>query len=424
MRRRKQKGIILPISGRWYVRYWEAVPQGGELIRKRKTHCLGSITGRSKKPPADIVDEAEKYMTTVVNDKSIPSAHNMTLAAFVETEFLPRAKLNKRPSTYKSYSPAWKNHLKAVAGRETESVKNIQTYMVQAWMDKIAQKKMARHSLQHIKSALSKIFQEAKRLQYRKDSNPVHEVTLPPTPEPKVTHAYSFEEEQAILSLLEEPAATAFAIACFTGLRIGEITGLNWEDFSGSELRVSRSVWSGQVNEPKTEKSKATVPVIRQLRERLEMHRLRSGNPQSGPMFKNYRGDRMNLPNIVFHSIRPCLDRCAVCGKPKWRSHSKEDHDFVRDERLPVWHGWHAARRGLGSNLYRMGVPDMVIQRILRHSNVATTQSFYIKPNDADAKIAMVTFEQNLDRHLSLEVVQDTQRTLDQPAKLDTGTIN
>jgi len=28
------------------------------------------------------------------------------------------------------------DHLKAVAGRETESLKNIQTYTVQAWLDK------------------------------------------------------------------------------------------------------------------------------------------------------------------------------------------------------------------------------------------------------------------------------------------------
>ena len=32
-------------------------------------------------------------------------------------------------------------------------------------------------------------------------------------------------------------------------------------------------------------------------------------------------------------------------------------HDFKRDSSLPEWHGWHAARRGLGSNLYRLGVP-------------------------------------------------------------------
>ncbi len=49
---------------------------------------------------------------------------------------------------------------------------------------------------------------------------------------------------------------------------------------------------------------------------------------------------------------------------------AKTGHAFKRDARYPEWHGWHAARRGLGSNLYRLGVPDMVIQRILRHANV------------------------------------------------------
>jgi integrase len=58
-------------------------------------------------------------------------------------------------------------------------------------------------------------------------------------------HAYTLEQEQAILSLLPEPAATVLAIACYSGLRIGEITGLNWEDFADSQLRVSRSLESG-----------------------------------------------------------------------------------------------------------------------------------------------------------------------------------
>jgi site-specific recombinase XerD len=42
---------------------------------------------------------------------------------------------------------------------------------------------------------------------------------------------------------------------------------------------------------------------------------------------------------------------------------------------LPAWHGWHAFRRNLAGNLYRLGVDDLVIQRILRHSNVAVTQA-------------------------------------------------
>jgi hypothetical protein len=34
-----------------------------------------------------------------------------------------------------------------------------------------------------------------------------------------------------------------------------------------------------------------------------------------------------------------------------------------------AWHGWYGFRRGLASNLNRLGVDDSVIQRILRHSN-------------------------------------------------------
>ena len=56
------------------------------------------------------------------------------------------------------------------------------------------------------------------------------------------------------------------------------------------------------------------------------------------------------------------------------------------------WHGWHGFRRGLASNLNRLGVDDSVIQRILRHSNVATTQNHYNKTASLDAIAAMKQF--------------------------------
>jgi hypothetical protein len=43
-----------------------------------------------------------------------------------------------------------------------------------------------------------------------------------------------------------------------------------------------------------------------------------------------------------------------------------------------------------------VGVPDKTIQRILRHANVAVTQSCYIKTVDADAAAAMQHFERSL----------------------------
>ena len=55
-----------------------------------------------------------------------------------------------------------------------------------------------------------------------------------------------------------------------------------------------------------------------------------------------------------------------------------------------------AARRGLGSNLYRLGVPDIVIQRILRHANVSTTATYYIKTAAVDVRSAMAKLESHI----------------------------
>lgn len=153
------------------------------------------------------------------------------------------------------------------------------------------------------------------------------------------------------------------------GLRHGEIQGLLWENYQDGEIYVSRSIWNGCATDPKTRKGRAPVPVIRQLAERLDMHRLQAGNPASGPIFMSSAGTPVCLHNTVTRVILPALNRCEICGKPD-SDHRKADHAFKRDASIPEWHGWHAARRGLGSNLYRLGVPEKVIQQILREVSV------------------------------------------------------
>ena len=71
------------------------------------------------------------------------------------------------------------------------------------------------------------------------------------------------------------------------------------ENYRDRELYVSRSIWNGRVSDPKTRKGRAPVPVIRQLADRLEMHRLRSGNPLKGPIFANSVGNPLSLGSVV-----------------------------------------------------------------------------------------------------------------------------
>jgi integrase len=75
------------------------------------------------------------------------------------------------------------------------------------------------------------------------------------------------------------------------------------------------------------------------------------------------------------------------------------------------WKGWHAYRCGLATNLHELGVPDKVIQAILRHEDVSTTQRSYIKTvpqvvtdamNQLEARIARAAIVQQVAVHCSV----------------------
>ena len=262
-----------------------------------------------------------------LNTSSIPPEHVTTLAGFIDGVYLRWVKQFKRPATAKSARDLWEDHLKPATSRYSKSMKDVRTCDVQGWLDQVAAgRDLSRNTLKHVKSALSGYFSLAKRLGYFDGANPVAGTAISPTArEPEETHAYSLEEVQTMLVVLLEPAATIFSVAAFAGLRLGELQGLNWEDYRGGALWVSRSVWNGHVNEPKTRKSKAPVPVIKQLAQRLEMHRLlemrrlKVESLQTGPMFANSidpkkdagaASGRLNLNNKLGRVILPALNRC------------------------------------------------------------------------------------------------------------------
>jgi len=163
-------------------------------------------------------------------------------------------------------------------------------------------------------------------------------------------------------------------------------------NYDGEELQVARSVWEGHVNEPKTRRSKAPVPVIPALARMLDAYRLQCGNPNSGPMFASLAKTPLNMNNVLNRIILPALNKCEACHK-LYAEHAGADHKFRRDGLRPEWHGWHAFRRGLATNLHRSGVNDKTIQAILRHSNIATTQNIYIKTVSSDSAAAMKLLE-------------------------------
>jgi hypothetical protein len=108
--------------------------------------------------------------------------------------------------------------------------------------------------------------------------------------------------------------------------------GPNYAGCDGKITTVSDSwfivaLWEGSTNEPKTKRSKATVPVIPLLRGILGCHRIAYGRPSKGAMFAHGKGEPANLNNTLNREILPALNRCELWRKSK-AEHAGVSHEF------------------------------------------------------------------------------------------------
>lgn len=365
--RRHQEGYLYTRGNFWYLRYYEPIRQAdGSILSVQRTHKLVRRDGayRTKNAARVLADEFLRPF----NDGTFTIDSTTSIVQFVEESYLPHVETRKRPSTYRGYKNMWSCYLKS---RIDAPLRNFRTVDGEQLLEQIARDDdLSVTTLAHVKSFLSGVFRYARRQGILNSENPMRDVVLPKARPGGETYAYSLEEIMQMLDVLPEPASTIVAVAGFAGVREGELRGLLWENYDGKQLSITRSVWRSHVLNPKTKASMAPVPVIAQLREKLNNHRALRGNPRSGPIFPNSVGKPASLSRIAHDVIRPTLEKLNL-----------------------AWHGWHAFRRGLATNLHRLGVADKVIQAILRHSNVAVTQACYIKTAGADAIEAMRSLE-------------------------------
>jgi integrase len=392
-----QSGYLFHKGTSWFVRYYDDLQQpDGSLKRKLVCRKLDVEYGgehRTKKSVRPFADE----ILAPINSGKFDVRSTMLVSDFVEKIYLTEyAKKQLRPVTHRSYQAIWKSRLKGRMGNMT--LRAFRTVDGEEMLAGIArQSNLGRHSLKHIKSFLSGIFKQAKRLGILDGVNPIQDVSIPRVAEPKETYAYSLSEIRGMLAKLKEPAYTVVLTAALTGLRKSELLGLRWQDYDGAQLSVNQSIWNGIANEPKTRRSRAPIPVVRQLADALDAHKLRAGKlAQSGlPIFQAGNGKPLNMDNLARRVIAPSLSCCVVCHKEE-SEHKPEGHVFEQDKTGPQWHGWHAFRRGLATNLHALGVDDKTIQTILRHSNINLTMNVYVKTVSESQTAAMDSLSEKL----------------------------
>jgi integrase len=179
------------------------------------------------------------------------------------------------------------------------------------------------------------------------------DLKLPYPEAPSEVGFLSAEGVRQIINRAKEPYNTMFATVGMTGVRGGEMLGLQYEDldFTRKVIHIQRTLDSRTktAHATKTEGSKTEVPMPPQLEARL-MAYLRTRKRTEPFLFTNRNGNPYAIGKVVEYGLWPTQDKLGI---PRT--------------------GLHASRHGLASELLDRGAPLSVVQRQLRHRDAKTT---------------------------------------------------
>lgn len=150
-------------------------------------------------------------------------------------------------------------------------------------------------------------------------------------------------------------------LALYTGLRIGELLALEWDDvdFSKGELTISKTCYDGRdengqycriTGTPKTESSKRTIPMPKQIVPHLREIKKRSKS-------KYVVGNGNKIITV--------------------RSYQRSFELLLIKQKIPH-HGFHALRHTFATRAIECGMDVKSLSEILGHKNPTITLKRYV----------------------------------------------
>lgn len=168
---------------------------------------------------------------------------------------------------------------------------------------------------------------------------------------------------------------TFFLCALYTGMRSGELRGLQWCDIDTKKgfITVQRNLHEEKggryrIDTPKTEAGIRTIPIVPQLAEVLNRQK---------EFYDNVRGNILHMGNntdFVFtigDNIPITIQRIRTELNKAVNNIHADKKDFP--DRLVL----HELRHTFCSNCAAAGMPPKVLQKIMGHSNISVTLDVY-----------------------------------------------
>ena len=256
--------------------------------------------------------DAEKILAETlseVNGGSFREIPKITFGDFADLWISSYVESNLKPSTQAGYKFIVEKHLKPCWGNISLSTINagrIQKYIAER-LKSVSAKTVVNEVV-----VIKEMLKHAHRWGYTKINLAEH------IERPKVTKSeidvLTLEEVKKLLENNSGQYRVAFITAVQTGLRAGELWGLQWGDidWNSAQIHVKRSLWRGKLQTPKTKYAVRKVDISQDLVLELQKWMLACPKGKGDFVFPNSQGGASDHQHAVNRHFNPALRRAKL----------------------------------------------------------------------------------------------------------------
>lgn len=361
-RRGHGEGSITQLEdGRWQARVDLGIVEGK---RKRK-----ALYGKTRK---EVADKLKKALADQQDGLPLVG-ERQTVAQYLTRWLEDSARPTLRPCTFLRYEQLIRLHAVPYIGKV--ALARLTPQQLASLYSERLKAGQSPRSVEFLHAVLHRALKQALKwgLIAR---NPADAVDAP-RPERKDIQPLTQEQVAVFLEAIKgDPLEALYVLAITSGMRIGELLGLQWVDIEGNRLAVRHTLqrinkeW--KLVEPKTDRSRRSIALTALAVDALRKHRIKQNEQRLsvGPAWQNW--------NLVF---------CNAMGAPLSSSNLLQDQFYPLLARagLPKVR-LHDLRHTAATLLLTQGVHPKKVQDLLGHSTIGMTMDTYshVLPNLQD----------------------------------------
>jgi len=338
-------------GAKWYYRYDITDPATG----KRKQKEVGGFRTKAE------AEEAAKRIQYELQTGTYVEPAKMTVEEFLLDYVKNTLKNEVSPNTYEQRLAYVENHIAPRIGKI--KLTDLKPMHIQKFYNELREHFTPGH-VQNIGNLLTKALRQAERWDLIK-RNPAALVKKPTTSRKNSKmKVWTVEEQKTFLEHVKSESEfyyTLFLLALTSGMRKGEILGLQWNDVDTKQGIVSvkrTAVWAQRnlylKDMPKTESSIRTIQIPEQTSKALKRWKLAC---PANPM------------NLVFPSPK-------TNGILYPNSLDKAFQKAIRGASVPMI-SFHGLRHTFATTLLANNVNPKIVQEMLGHATIKTTMDTY-----------------------------------------------